>query len=139
MGCGFFFFYISPKSHREINCRFWLREDETMHGFVYFSDRCEGPPGSVHGGCVASVLDVACATVVMKNAVMTSKLTVSYRRPVPLLSVLLLEGRVVPGGGDNSFLSEVSLLTHYGEIKATARAQFARPKANAAPSIKANL
>lgn len=121
--------------------RFWLRSDETMHGIVYFSDACEGPPGFVHGGCVASVLDVACAVVVRKAAVMTSELTVSYKRPVPLLSVLLFEGRITPGGGDNLFTSEVSLMTHYGEIKATARAQFARPKAkgDSVTTIKARL
>lgn len=87
---------------------------------------------------MASVLDVACAMVVQKNAVMTSELIISYKRPVPLLSVLLLEGHIVPGGGENSFLSEVSLVTHYGEVKATARAVFARPKANPS-TIKSNL
>jgi hypothetical protein len=36
---------------------FWLQEQQTLVGCVYFSEYCEGPPGNVHGGCLASIMD----------------------------------------------------------------------------------
>ncbi len=62
-------------------------------------DRFQGYPGVVHGGVVAAMLDEAAGRAAMGDQVdrfmFTAKLTVSYRRPVPLGERLRLVGRLV--------------------------------------------
>lgn len=106
-----------------LDFRVWHMPDGRMEGLVAFSDRCEGPPGFVHGGCIATVLDEAASMATRKLGPMTMSLQVSYRRPIPLLSVLLVRGHLVEGGA-GTYSSFVELVTHYGEQKATAEAVF---------------
>ncbi len=62
-------------------------------------DRFQGYPGVVHGGVVAAMLDEAAGRAAMGEQVdkfmFTAKLTVSYRKPVPLGEKLRLVGRLV--------------------------------------------
>ncbi|MBN1091933.1 PaaI family thioesterase [Blastococcus sp. TML/M2B] len=55
-------------------------------GRVTFGKAHEGPPGLVHGGVVATVLDHVLARAVRAagRGGLTATLTVTYRRPVPL-------------------------------------------------------
>jgi acyl-coenzyme A thioesterase PaaI-like protein len=56
----------------------------------------EGPPGLVHGGVIATLLDhvLARAPRSAGHGGLTGSLTVRYRRPVPLGTPLVLEGYV---------------------------------------------
>ncbi len=55
----------------------------------------EGPPGAVHGGWVATLLDqlLGHATAASGNPGFTAELTVRYRRPTPYGVPLTLRGR----------------------------------------------
>ena len=70
---------------------FASQDERDMYGLVYFSEQCEGPPRVVHGGCVATVLDEAHVSAMSYNAQTppwTKRLTINYRRPIPLGSTL---------------------------------------------------
>uniref|UniRef100_A0A493T9D0 Acyl-coenzyme A thioesterase THEM4 n=1 Tax=Anas platyrhynchos platyrhynchos TaxID=8840 RepID=A0A493T9D0_ANAPP len=56
----------------------------------------EGPPGFTHGGAIASIIDTTLGTCALDAAgvVMTAQLSIDFLAPVPLGSVVLLDGRV---------------------------------------------
>uniref|UniRef100_A0A8C8S641 Acyl-coenzyme A thioesterase THEM4 n=1 Tax=Pelusios castaneus TaxID=367368 RepID=A0A8C8S641_9SAUR len=56
----------------------------------------EGPPGFAHGGSTAAIIDStvgSCALVVAGRA-MTANLSINYRSPIPLGSVVLVDSKV---------------------------------------------
>ena len=67
-----------------------------VRGTVTLGKPYEGPPGLVHGGFVATLLDHALARAARSagHGGLTASLTVTYRRPVPLGVPLVLEGRL---------------------------------------------
>ena len=67
-----------------------------VRGTVTLGKPYEGPPGLVHGGFVATLLDHALARAARSagHGGLTASLTVTYRRPVPLGVALVLEGRL---------------------------------------------
>jgi uncharacterized protein (TIGR00369 family) len=56
--------------------------------------RFQGPPGHVHGGIIATILDEAMSKVNKLRSVLapTAKMTVQFLRPVPLGKPLMVEG-----------------------------------------------
>lgn len=66
--------------------------EQRVAGLVHFGPLCEGPPGLVHGGAISTVADVTLALLPYwcKRWAVTASLTVNYKRPVPLLSTLLV-------------------------------------------------
>ncbi|XP_054836746.1 acyl-coenzyme A thioesterase THEM4-like [Eublepharis macularius] len=67
----------------------------------------EGPPGFAHGGCIATILDSTfggCA-VVFGGRVMTANLTINYKNPVPLGSVVLVDSKLDKTEGRKLFIS----------------------------------
>ena len=63
---------------------------------VTFGSAYEGPPGCLHGGYVAAAFDEMLGFVqsLGGNPGMTARLTVSYRKPTPLHTELVLEGEL---------------------------------------------
>ncbi|MCU1622552.1 MAG: hypothetical protein JWL79_1397 [Frankiales bacterium] len=59
-------------------------EGRRTSGRVVFGTAYEGPPGHAHGGCVAGVFDELLGRSQLR-AGFTGTLTLSYRRPTPLL------------------------------------------------------
>ena len=70
--------------------------DGEVRGRVTLGKPYEGPPGLVHGGFVATLLDHALARAARSagHGGLTASLAVTYRRPVPLGVPLVLEGRL---------------------------------------------
>jgi acyl-coenzyme A thioesterase PaaI-like protein len=66
-----------------------------LRGTVNYGTYFEGPPGLVHGGHVAAVLDEALgmANYAADMGALTGTLTVRYRKPTPLRTVLRVEAR----------------------------------------------
>jgi uncharacterized protein (TIGR00369 family) len=60
------------------------------------SDLYEGPPGYLHGGIIATLLDEAMSKANRARGVtaMTRQMTVEYLRPVPSGAAIRIEGRV---------------------------------------------
>jgi acyl-coenzyme A thioesterase PaaI-like protein len=67
-----------------------------VSGRVTLGKPYEGPPGLVHGGFIATLLDHALARAARSagHGGLTATLTVRFRRPVPLGTPLLLEARL---------------------------------------------
>uniref|UniRef100_A0A452GXL2 Acyl-coenzyme A thioesterase THEM4 n=1 Tax=Gopherus agassizii TaxID=38772 RepID=A0A452GXL2_9SAUR len=67
----------------------------------------EGPSGFAHGGSTATIIDStigSCATFVA-GRVMTANLSINYRNPIPLGSVVLVDSKVDQVEGRKVFLS----------------------------------
>ncbi len=66
-----------------------------VRGEAYFDYPYEGPPTCVHGGVIAEIFDemLGAANMVADNAAMTGTLTVRYRKPTPLRTLLRIEAR----------------------------------------------
>lgn len=66
-------------------------------------ERFQGYPGIVHGGIVASMLDEVTSRTIFRGdpprLVVTGKLSVRYRKPVPVATQLRLTGRVIEDKG----------------------------------------
>jgi uncharacterized protein (TIGR00369 family) len=65
------------------------------------SDNYEGPPGYLHGGIIATLLDEAMSKANRAQGVtaMTRQMEIEYLRPVPSGSAIRLEGRVTKSEG----------------------------------------
>ena len=82
-----------------LGLRFYQTGDGEVTAETIVPQRFQGYPGIVHGGVVAAMLDEIAGRAAMGDQVdrfmFTAKLTVSYRRPVPLGQPLQLVGRLV--------------------------------------------
>jgi uncharacterized protein (TIGR00369 family) len=74
--------------------------------------RFEGPPGHVHGGIIATILDEAMGKVNRRKGIvaLTRHMSIDYLRPVPLATRLRVVGWPVKVEGRKHF--------HTGEIRA---------------------
>jgi acyl-coenzyme A thioesterase PaaI-like protein len=74
----------------------WKSSDESLRGKFYFGPGAQGPPGHVHGGCMAAVLDEvmggACWGTGAK--VLAGEINVKFRGKLPLATRCVAEGRV---------------------------------------------
>ncbi len=65
--------------------------------------RYQGYPGVVHGGIIASMLDEVTSRTIFRGDpprfVVTARLSVRYRKPVPVETPLKLAGRIVEDKG----------------------------------------
>jgi uncharacterized protein (TIGR00369 family) len=77
------------------------RDDGALVGRAWFGPLAEGPPGHVHGGAMAALLDEAMGLCcwVQGHRVLAREITVGFRRPLPLGSVVLVTCRVVEHRG----------------------------------------
>jgi len=72
-----------------------MQDDATVVGECTMRQIHEGPPGAVHGGWVATLLDqlLGHATAASGHPGFTAELTVRYRKPTPYGVPLTLRGR----------------------------------------------
>jgi uncharacterized protein (TIGR00369 family) len=87
--------------------------------------RFEGPPGHVHGGIIATLLDEAMgkANKLAGVVAMTRAMEVDYLRPVPLLTPLILEGWGVRREGRKHW-NTAEIRREGGEVLARATGLF---------------
>ncbi len=81
-------------------------EGDRVLANVHFGNAYEGPPGCVHGGYVAAIFDelLGATQTLSGTAGMTARLIVNYRRPTPLRTDLVVEGRLVRVDGRKVFV-----------------------------------
>ncbi|MBI5622868.1 MAG: PaaI family thioesterase [Elusimicrobia bacterium] len=94
-------FIPSDGSDRRLMIRYFKRKSGPgLTARVWFGPDSEGPPRHAHGGAVAAVLDevLGAAAWVMGLAVMTARLTVKFRKAVPLGTKAVVETHVRRAG-----------------------------------------
>ncbi|MFL1595098.1 PaaI family thioesterase [Rhodococcus ruber] len=76
-------------------------EDGSVQGTVTLTMPYQGPPGCVHGGVSALILDhvLGVANAWGGKSGMTAKLETNYHRPTPLFEPLVVTGRLVSVDG----------------------------------------
>ncbi|XP_011483565.1 acyl-coenzyme A thioesterase THEM4 isoform X1 [Oryzias latipes] len=67
----------------------------------------EGPPGHVHGGAIATMIDTVTGThaSAISAPVMTANLNIDYRSPIPLGSTVLIESTLEKTEGRKLYIS----------------------------------
>jgi uncharacterized protein (TIGR00369 family) len=108
-----------------LHLEFALTEDNAVVCFAAIPDTYEGPPGYVHGGIIATLLDEAMSKAVRAHGVlaMTRHMEVDYQRPVPSGAPIRLEGRFVRTDGRKNW-TEARILNAEGKVLAEAKALF---------------
>jgi uncharacterized protein (TIGR00369 family) len=84
-----------------------------------------GPPGHVHGGIIATILDEAMGKAnKLKNKVaLTRRMEIEYLRPVPLGRPLVAEGRVNRVRG-RALYNSAEIRSAKGDVLARSRGKF---------------
>jgi uncharacterized protein (TIGR00369 family) len=87
--------------------------------------RFEGPPGHVHGGIIATILDEAMSKANRAHDVvaMTRQMDVEYLRPVPLRQTITVIGRRASHDGRKNYC-ESEIVNEKGVVLARGKALF---------------
>ena len=104
----------------------WQEEPNRITGTVTFGQAFEGPPGHVHGGWVAGVLDHLMGMTHVRTGYpgMTGGLSVRYLKPTPLNQVIEVSAEATELDGKRT---EVKAAMRCGDTNtATAEAIFVR-------------
>jgi uncharacterized protein (TIGR00369 family) len=117
-GCG-------PANEKGMHLEFLLAEDGSLVSFPVLPNTFEGPPGYLHGGIIATLLDEAMSKAVraQASASMTRRMEVDYLLPVPSESPLRIEGRVVRNEGRKHW-AEARVLNEEGTVLAQGTGLF---------------
>ncbi|XP_061574360.1 acyl-coenzyme A thioesterase THEM4 [Cololabis saira] len=86
----------------------------------------EGPPGHVHGGAIATMIDTVTGThaSLLCAPVVTANLSIDYRSPIPLGSTVLIESTVDKREGRKTFISCKVTSTDGSKLHTEATALF---------------
>lgn len=117
-GCGL----ANPAGLR---LEFSIAHDHTVICNAVISDNYEGPPGYLHGGIIATLLDEAMSKANRAHGVtaMTRQMQVEYLKPVPSNSPVRIEGRVNRSEGRKHWTT-AQILNSDGTVLAHASALF---------------
>jgi uncharacterized protein (TIGR00369 family) len=109
---------------------FLLAEDGSVVSLPTIADTFEGPPGFLHGGVIATLLDEAMSKVVRAQGLsaMTRQMEVEYLRPVPSATAIRIEGRMVRSEGHRHW-TEARILNAKGTTLATGKGLFVEVRA----------
>jgi uncharacterized protein (TIGR00369 family) len=117
-GCG-------PANQNGMHLEFFRAEDGSLVSFSIIPGTFEGPPGYLHGGIIATLLDEAMSKAVRAQGSisMTRKIEIEYLRPVPSGSPIRIEGRVVRNEPRKHW-AEARILNEGGTVLAEAKGLF---------------
>lgn len=108
-----------------LRLKFFVDEERQIVCHVRVPRRFEGPPGHVHGGIIATLLDEAMSKSNRQLGVvaMTRQMEVEYLKPVPLKAPLVLTAQHVSAQGRKHHC-EAQLANEDGLVLAKARGLF---------------
>lgn len=94
-------------------------------------ERFNGYPGVVHGGVVTALLDEAMARTALieggfEDLLVTARMEVAFRRPVPTATPVTVIGRILRKSGSRT-RAEAELRLPDGSVAARAEALMTRP------------
>ena len=125
-GCG-------PANPTGLRLEFLLAADSSVVCLVTIPDAFEGPPGYLHGGILATLLDETMSKAVRARGLtaMTRQMEIDYLRPVPSCVPLRMEGRVVRTEGRKHW-TEAKILNVKGTALAEGKGLFVEVRARSA-------
>lgn len=92
-------FVCGRKNPKGLYMRFYDNGRDEVYADYSIADDYQGYPGVVHGGVIASILDeVVCRVAMIEDHhhfMMSVRLEVKYRQPVPTATPLQVVGRIV--------------------------------------------
>jgi len=93
-------------------------------------DTYEGPPGYLHGGIIATLLDEAMSKAVRARgpSAMTRQMEVDYHRPVHSGTPIRMEGRILRSEGRKHWTA-ARILNATGHLLAEAKGLFIEVRA----------
>ncbi len=93
--------FVRSQPPETVQVRWFCEPHQQLRAQVWFGPRSQGPPGHVHGGCIAAVLDelVGGAAWLAGYPVVAATLTVRFRNMLPLYSQCWGEGQVTDSQG----------------------------------------
>lgn len=108
-----------------LKLQFTIAPDVSVVAEAQISENYEGPPGYLHGGIIATLLDEAMSKANRAHGVtaMTRQMQVEYLRPVPSGSPIQIEGRVIRSEGRKHW-TEAQIKNQAGTTLAQATGLF---------------
>jgi len=108
-----------------LHLEFGMASDGSVVSHAQISDQYEGPPGYLHGGIIATLLDEAMSKANRARGVvaMTRQMQVEYLRPVPSGKPIRIEASVTRSEGRKHW-SAAQILNSEGAILAQATGLF---------------
>jgi uncharacterized protein (TIGR00369 family) len=108
-----------------MHLEFLVAEDGSVVCLPAVPHTFEGPPGYVHGGIIATLLDEAMskAVRVRGHTAMTRHMEVEYLRPVPSGAPIRIESRLASSEGRKHW-AEAKILNAHGVTLATGKGLF---------------
>lgn len=117
-----------------LRLEFFLAPDGSVVSLPNIPDSFEGPPGYLHGGIIATLLDEVMAKAVRAKGLtsMTRHLEVDYLRPIPSCTQLRMEGRIVRSELRKHW-TEAQILNPGGSVLAQAKGLFIEIRSRVKP------
>lgn len=102
-----------------------MSQDGAIASNAIISDQYEGPPGFLHGGIIATLLDEAMSKANRARGVtaMTRQMQVEYLLPIPSGKAIRIEGTVTRSEGRKHW-AESRIRNANGEVLARATGLF---------------
>lgn len=119
--------FVCGKSNpKAIGITWQLEPGNNIYASFVFSDFQQGPPGCVHGGASAAVLDEAMGLAVFYSGykVVTANLSIDYRKPIPLGEPVKIQA-VMSGKTERRILALGEILLPDGSIAVSAKGTYA--------------
>ena len=117
-----------------LHLEFLLAEDGRVVCLAEIADTFEGPPGYLHGGIIATLIDETMSKAVRSHGLvaMTRHMEVDYQRPVKSKTPIRLEGRVTRGDGRKHWV-EAKILDTDGAVLVQGKGLFIEVQARKEP------
>jgi len=105
-----------------------------LYAIVRFRNNASGPPGHAHGGAISAVIDDSFGMLVYCSGrrAVTGTLTVYFRKPLPLMKYVQLEGNIVGIVGKKVNVESRIIDPVNGIVFAEGSAVFIQTKASSA-------
>lgn len=89
-----------PEGNR-YRVKYYRNQEQQLRARIWFGPETEGPPGHVHGGAMAAVLDevLGLAAWAAGYPIVVGNLNVSFRQLLPLEQVVTVESDIVSAAG----------------------------------------
>jgi len=86
---------------------FFCKKKQQLKGVIQFGPYTQGPPGCVHGGAIATMMDAALGVCANRSGYrcVTANLSTNYKKFLPLGATVLVESQVDRVEGRKIFLS----------------------------------